>query len=306
MTFRSEGCLNCPWLWAGIDSVLCRINPLRQRNPSAGGKQKTRGGGRWTPEAAGPGGCWPSPAARTQGPRPAPLPGLRLCVCARGRRSQCLWSGVCTSRLRDSRAPGPPDLATVVLPSGLVPRSSSPDSAAPRKPPGSCFPPPQRFPSAAPSPLPRGARAPPGALTSPGWARAPGTCAAGRGWFSAGDRPLTYGHVCPLCPTWAGTGSQGSGAPRRRWGGREGRGERWRDKETQRKRTEGQGRGRAGSQRLSPSEASRPLLPCRGPCWEQPWEAGCAAGTRAGPSLAPCAHLQVDSAVVRVAPGGSH
>lgn len=60
----------------------------------------------------------------------------------------------------------------------------------------------------------------------------------------------------------------------------------------------GQGRGRAGSQRLSPSKASRPLLPCRGPCWEQPWEAGCAAGTRAGPSLAPCAHLQVDSAVV--------
>lgn len=57
MTFRSEGCLNRPWLWAGIDSVLRGINPLRQRNPSAGGKQKTRGGGRWTPEAAGPGGC---------------------------------------------------------------------------------------------------------------------------------------------------------------------------------------------------------------------------------------------------------
>lgn len=205
-----------------------------------------RGGGCWTPEAAEPGGCWPSPAARTQGPKPAPLPGLRLCVCARGRRSQCLWSGVCTSRLRDSRAPGPPDLATVVLPSGLVPRSSSPDSAAPRKPPGSCFPPPQRFPSAAPSPLPRGARAPPGAPTRPGWARAPGTCAAGRGRVSAGDRPLTYGHVCPLCPTWAGTGSQGSGAPRRRWGGREGRGERWRDKETQRKRTRGAGAGKSG------------------------------------------------------------
>lgn len=45
MTFRSEGCLNRPWLWAGIDSVLCGINPLQQHGTPVQEESKRRGVG---------------------------------------------------------------------------------------------------------------------------------------------------------------------------------------------------------------------------------------------------------------------
>lgn len=65
------------------------------------------------------------PAPGAEGPRPAPPPGLR--PHARVRWAQSLWSRVCAGHLRDFRAPGPPNLATGALAAGLVPCLSSPD-----------------------------------------------------------------------------------------------------------------------------------------------------------------------------------
>lgn len=256
-------------------------------------RRRTKDGG-WgaaeCPEAAGPGGWWLSRLRAPRDPgllRPqasAPTP-----VC--GGHSPCGPGSVPAISVTSGR------LGPLTWPRGPWLRPWSPACPAPTVPPGFCFPPSQQFPSASPRCMCGSLSPPVWGQARPGRAGARGACADRRGPVRAGGRRLACGRPRPLClswssaaVSWAGTGSQGSGCPAGRG---ERRGERHR------------GRGPRGREEWalgasSPLKPPGPSRPVRGPRWSSPGGPTERRAVRRGhwPTLALCAHLQVESAVV--------